>query len=198
MDRPVIGSALKSALATLALAGPVLLGSAPSASAAAASMQPAPRSTGPGPVVDPGVGDRPMGAGGRLLPTDLRQPVGFQQVFALPEGGFARQDGAITAVFPRSVYVNTRFGQRPVVPPGTVFRIGSGVPEWALGAQPAEAAEPALRIATASALGGDPRDRGLTSTPAPAFAAGTMFEDEFYRRVRVADLVFRASRADPD
>ncbi|MEO0716952.1 MAG: hypothetical protein AAFY58_08175 [Planctomycetota bacterium] len=81
------------------------------------------------------------------------------------------------------------------MPPGTVFRIGSGGPEWAIGAQPGEAAEPALRIATASALATDPR---IPPEPAAAamFASGTIFEDEFYRRVRVADLVLRASRVE--
>ena len=184
----MIRNVVNSVIASVALSATGVIASAQSSSTTSAG-------TGPGPAVDPGVGDRPMGAGGRLQPTDLRQPVGFQQVYALPDGGFARQDGAITAVFQRSVYVNTRLGQRPTVPPGTVFRIGSGVPDWAVGAQPGEAAEPALRIATASALATDPR---IPPEPAAAamFASGTIFEDEFYRRVRVADLVLRASRVE--
>ena len=63
---------------------------------------------------------------------DLRQPTGFGDVFRL--GGsdtFARFDGGITALFPRSVYTPSRFGLVPTVPPGTHFSIGEP-PTWLL------------------------------------------------------------------
>lgn len=79
----------------------------------------------------------------RHLSTDLRQPTGFSDIFRI-EGsqshlsryGFsttpandllARVDGAVTAVFPQSVYIPTREGIVPLIPPGTVFFIG-GIP----------------------------------------------------------------------
>lgn len=89
------------------------------------------------------VGDvDPLGISLRQLSTDLRQPVGFRDVFRIngsamharrfgfsaTSGGtdlLARMDGAVTAVFPQSVYVPTREGIVPLVPPGTIFFIGA-------------------------------------------------------------------------
>jgi hypothetical protein len=89
------------------------------------------------------VGDvDPLGISLRQLSTDLRQPTGFRDVFRIngsamqarrygfsATGGgtdlLARMDGAVTAVFPQSVYVATRGGAMPLVPPGTIFFIGA-------------------------------------------------------------------------
>ncbi len=78
----------------------------------------------------------------RNLQTDLRHPTDFRDVFQIsgsareaghwgvanPTGGdlFARVHGAVTAVFPQSVYVAAeKGGVIPLVPPGTVFFIGA-------------------------------------------------------------------------
>lgn len=59
---------------------------------------------------------------------DLRRPIGFSELYAFTnergEEMFARRDGAVTAVFPRSTYVRTRRGSVATVPPGTLFIIG--------------------------------------------------------------------------
>lgn len=85
----------------------------------------------------------PLGVSFRQLSTDLRQPTGFRDVFRIdnanldgPRYGYsnpshatmlARVDGAVTAVFPQSVYMPTRKGSVAMIPPGTIFYIG-GLP----------------------------------------------------------------------
>ncbi len=74
----------------------------------------------------------PLRGNPRVLPTDLRAPMGFEDVFQLrstdrfgrEQSAFARRSGGLTAVFPRSVYVPSRNGLVPEVPAGTVFIIG--------------------------------------------------------------------------
>jgi hypothetical protein len=90
-------------------------------------------------VVEQGVEDLgPMGTSMRQASTDLRQPSGFDVVYRVPGssrgvGGFftspagerlARVDGAITAVFSRSEYVETKKGTKTPIPANTVFYIG--------------------------------------------------------------------------
>lgn len=81
----------------------------------------------------------------RSLQSGLQRPSGFEGVFRVPEdtnnpGSLARLmriDGAVAATFPQSVYMGvylrerrgivertTKIGDLPLVPPGTVFRIG--------------------------------------------------------------------------
>ena len=78
-------------------------------------------------VVDQGVEDR----GGfekslRVLPLDMRVPTGFQQVYRVPgrEDLLMRGNGALYAVFPRSVYQRTPVGAVPIVPADVHFSIG--------------------------------------------------------------------------
>lgn len=59
---------------------------------------------------------------------DLRSATGFGDVFDLGDGRFARVDGGLVAVFPRSTYVGTLDGLVPTIPPGTVFYIGTPAP----------------------------------------------------------------------
>lgn len=84
--------------------------------------------------VEPGIADTdPARKGLRSLRTDLRTPSGFENVYRLDStdafgrtsSSFMRIDGATYAVFPRSVYVPTRAGLMPQIPPGTVFHIGA-------------------------------------------------------------------------
>ncbi len=82
--------------------------------------------------IAPGTTDTgPLARSTTMEPVDLRRPSGFNQVFLLqtedPNASdlFARADGAVTALFSRSVYDRT--GAR--IPPGTQFVIGD-IPDW--------------------------------------------------------------------
>jgi hypothetical protein len=91
--------------------------------------------------VEPVVSDTdPLRTSLRTYPTDLRQPMGFKEIFRINGSaaqaqrlGFssatgqdllARRDGAVTAVFPQSVYREAKNGAVPLIPPGTIFFIG--------------------------------------------------------------------------
>jgi len=75
----------------------------------------------------------PLATSLRSLPTDLRQPSNFDRVYRVRTPGgaqdeqFARVSGALTALFPRSEYTQTKRGTRADVPAGTIFYIG-GLP----------------------------------------------------------------------
>ncbi len=82
----------------------------------------------------------------RVLPVDMRLPTAFQSVYRLPTGGpfsgpfggpfggpvgatssdasMMRGNGALFAVFPRSLYRRTVAGNIPLTPAGTVYHIG--------------------------------------------------------------------------
>lgn len=62
---------------------------------------------------------------------DLRSATGFGDVFDLGDGRFARVDGGLVAVFPRSTYGVAEEGLVPTIPPGTVFYIGTPPPATA-------------------------------------------------------------------
>jgi hypothetical protein len=57
---------------------------------------------------------------------DLRLPLGFQRVYAIPgdSAHFVRGSGAIFAVFPRGTYRRAIEGGSPTLPPSTVFQFG--------------------------------------------------------------------------
>ena len=198
--------------------------------------------SGVGPVtftrIDQTVADvDPLRVSFRYLSTDLRQPTGFRDVYriegnqrplsryGLPTGAgndlLARFDGAVTAVFPQSVYVPTREGVVPLIPPGTVFFIG-GVPSDFFAQAPESPPPPThvnLRVdqrgdAPAPAPSGGPSS-GTTPTPAPAPAAAPaqrrtdekvptveptrasrpIMTDEALRRTTVRELIMKAAEA---
>lgn len=85
--------------------------------------------------VDPTFDDiSPLARSLRVMPTDLRVPIGFERVYRVDgtprlygnapagEGLMARVSGAVVAVFPRSEY-SSQSG-RPLIPAGTVFLLG--------------------------------------------------------------------------
>lgn len=74
----------------------------------------------------------------------LQQPTGFSEVYAGPGGDdLMRINGALYAVFPRSQYVfNEDQGLTPVIPQGTVFRIGTPDPTGVLPTSTAATPEP--------------------------------------------------------
>lgn len=57
---------------------------------------------------------------------EFRAPVGWDAVYRVPgsDGLLMRQSGAVRAVFDRSEYAATRFGQEALVPAGTIYAIG--------------------------------------------------------------------------
>ena len=57
---------------------------------------------------------------------EYRQPSGYDTVYRVPgaDGLLMRQNGAVQAIFDRSEYLPTRFGDQALVPAGTVFAIG--------------------------------------------------------------------------
>lgn len=82
-------------------------------------------------AIEPNVGDTgPLSLSLRKLSVDLKRPSNFERLFQVPGDGdsYMRSNGALHAVFPRSVYgrFRTRRGRttRAVVPDGTVFYIG--------------------------------------------------------------------------
>jgi hypothetical protein len=73
----------------------------------------------------------PLDASTRIVPLDLRQSNDFTSIFEIKGGGeskFVRFAGGLAAVFPRSVYLPTRDGVLPDIPPDTTFYIG-GLPD---------------------------------------------------------------------
>lgn len=88
-----------------------------------------PRESADGPrrVIDPAVGDTgPLSESLRLLDTGLGLPGSFESVQSVPghEELYMRVAGGLYAVFPRSLYVPTRFGDLPIIPNDTIFHIG--------------------------------------------------------------------------
>jgi hypothetical protein len=83
--------------------------------------------------VDPGRQDTgPLAASSRVLPMDLRLPTDFEQVYQLQARTgersraelFARRSGGVTAVFPRSQYMQAGGGILAEVPAGTTYYLG--------------------------------------------------------------------------
>ncbi len=64
----------------------------------------------------------------RVMPRSAQTPANFEYVYRIERGKyagkFARRDGAVTAVFPRSVYSDIDGVIVPSVPPGTTYVIG--------------------------------------------------------------------------
>ncbi len=146
-----------------------------------------------------------------LQPTDLRQPLGFEDVFRLPGGGrggpdrLARISGGLTAVFPRSVYVNTKKGQVATVPAGTIYYIGA-LPAEAPTERPVVEASEAMRwdnrasgmVNTERVRGADSRVRESSQVvratrPTDDARSSGMMTDEGYRRERLRVLLGQAA-----
>jgi hypothetical protein len=101
----------------------------------------------------------------RELRTDLRQPVGFEDVFRISgnEDVLIRVGGGMFAVFPRSVYVNARFGPIALIPGGTVFYMGRESLEMAGLLEPMSGPAPYLPYT-------DPAGQRLNNISPPATA----------------------------
>lgn len=121
------------------------------------------------------------------LPEDLRVPTGFEYVYRNPrdEGSLIRVSGGLIAEFPRSQYDTGRGGLVPVVPPGTVFRIG--LPgEW--NGDGSGRGTPVRRSFNAI-------DRSVPAAGAPALPQPdgsidrSMWQSDVYRAIRVRELL---------
>lgn len=86
-------------------------------------------------AVDQSVADvSPLSESLRFELLDMRVSDGFTRVYRLEgingwQDQYARRDGAITAVFPQSVYLPAEYGGGIAIPAGTVFIIGEP-PAW--------------------------------------------------------------------
>lgn len=110
--------------------------------------------------VDPTVSDLgPSSTSLRILQPGLGVQSAFVNLFEITppigERFFARFDGGVTAIFPRSAYVDTRLGELPLIPAGTQFVIGEP-PAWLLEhyGLPGTPAAPGLGPSSAPGAGG--------------------------------------------
>jgi len=158
--------------------------------------------------------DGPMARSLRQMQVSLQLPVGFNRIYRTPDGRLMRVSGGLYAMFPRSVYYESKFGPTPTIPSDTVFFIGppdlSGAPDHAppdgrvdqrVGLRIGSAVRSAalrtnhvvpLRVgAGPPVLGGSRsmRSHGVESDEsAPAFVA-----DPSYRARRARELMRRAA-----
>lgn len=143
--------------------------------------------------VDPGTTDASSAAVSlRRMDVDLRRPTGFENVylfqgadiFGRGQSMFMRIDGGVTAMFPRSVYVPTRLGMLPEIPPGTIFYIG---------ALPPGPRDPASHISptflnTSLSMRSSPAPESLPAIREVPIAR-SLISNEVYRRHRIEALL---------
>lgn len=157
--------------------------------------------------IEQGVSDvEPIARSLLVQPVDLRSSVGFdilyQGTWTDPILGtrevFARRQGALTAVFPRSSYVLTDQGVIPEIPAGTIFYIGNPAPTadalphaTALGSANGRLD---LRLDTSIPQDGQPLFDNLTALQFDADMS--IWNDESYRQNRVSRLLHAAARAE--
>lgn len=121
------------------------------------------------------------------LPEDLRVPTGFEYVYRNPrdESSLIRVSGGLVAEFPRSQYDTGRGGLVPVVPPGTVFRIGlPGEWNWDNSGRDT----PVRR-----SFNSIDRSVPAVGAPAPPQPDGSidrsMWQSDVYRAIRIGELL---------
>lgn len=173
----MVGSRVSSVLVVAAVCGPAI-----AQPLSAARLQ----------RVDAGRADTgPLAISTRELPEDLRVPTGFEHVYQSPGDGdsLMRISGALVAEFPRSQYNMTSSGPVPVVPAGTVFRIGSRG-EWSWGG--AELHRPVTPAFNAI-------DRRVPAVVAPIAedpdrsVDRSIWQSEVYRSIRIRELLLDAA-----
>lgn len=144
---------------------------------------------------DPGYADTsPNAVSLRHLEVDQRLPTGFEGVYQFSkvdafghgQNLFMRIDGAITAVFPRSVYVPAREGMIPEVPPDTIFHIG--VMPTSVPTAPGRASNATVFLNRSFATpspGSEAEQPVIREMP----IARSLISNEIYRRHRLATLL---------
>lgn len=139
---------------------------------------------------------------------------------ALESGGtkwFARLDGGVIALFPRSTYVETDQGRFAEIPAGTIYALGRP-PASLLGLEPVKRPEfttPDATTTDTSRPMARPADQGAgrstpamlqpTSAPKPAddakaadASAPSVFQNDVYRSRRIRALLLKAARTERD
>lgn len=170
-----------------------LVSTAPSLLSFAALAQPAERSQIQ--RVEAGVADvGPIRVSSRELPVDLLVPTGFEHVYRSigDSQTLMRINGAIVAEFPRSQYDASPWGPLPVVPAGTIFRIGprlSGV--WEM--QP----DSDLQSVAFNRVNTRVRrvERPLLEDP-DREVDRSIWQSDVYRAIRIRELLRRAADED--
>jgi hypothetical protein len=142
--------------------------------------------------VDSGFADTgPLAASHRMAPMDLRVPINFEGVYEFQQRGplgktetmYARMNSGMTAVFPRSSYVQTEGGLVPQVPAGTVYVLG---PPPAL---PPSKAKPPPAAAVDLTYRPTPDDRTISPAVSRAVEPSTIWTSERLRQARVQTLL---------
>lgn len=168
--------------------------------------------------LDPGIGDvSPLRRSLRQLPTGLRMPTNFSDIYAVPgrPGWFMRANGGLWAVFPQSIYEE----HGPIIPHGTVFHIGTPVfqkdqrvspdpardayfgtrtaPAPAKSATDVSGKQPVFRpnIRQRALAEGPPQRRNRLVARNPKLGP-SIIRDRIYRRVRLRELMRRAAMAE--
>jgi hypothetical protein len=155
--------------------------------------------------VDPGTTDvDPLHLSLREMQIDLRRPTGFDTVYRLDaarsfgRGGtmYMRMDGGVMAVFPQSVYRPSPGGMVPEIPPGTVFHLGELPPEL----RPQEPVRPRppgfVDLSLSAAAPPSPPQASPSPLPEALPEVRSIWNDDEYRRRRVATLLSRAADAE--
>lgn len=78
--------------------------------------------------IDEGIADRGSGAVSfRRIEVDQRQDTNFDHIYTAPGRPdlLMRRDGAITAIFPQSIYAVSKGGMIPMIPAGTIYFLGT-------------------------------------------------------------------------
>lgn len=147
----------------------------------------------------------PLATSSQMLPMDLRAPTGFEHVYRAPgaDGTLMRISGGLVATFPRSQYDVREEGIVPVIPAGTVFHIG---PSAGAGGSPWAPASFGFEGSPwrdgASVRPGNAIDLRALVPPPPAMRTAdpagprSIWEDEFYRSVRLRALLAEAAPAE--
>lgn len=159
--------------------------------------------------IEPAIGDAgPLSVNTRVMPKDPRHPLGFDRVYAITRTDafgsgevFLRISGAVTAVFPRSSYVNTPRGPIAEIPAGTRFHIGPLPEEYSSRA----AAPPPSLLRSSLAMDlrapqTQPGDAARAVTPAesvlpppaPVVGVASIWTNEEYRQARIGQILAQA------
>ncbi len=195
-----------------------------------AQLTPSPARPGTLQPIDQGIADRgPLSVGRQSLQRDLRTSDDFRNlytfdrrdVFGARESMFFRRSGAVTAVFPRSAYVQTRRGTFPAIPAGTVFYLGEppelvrprtrgadvvspnfvnlsashdAAPRWGVERQALEVATPKFEAHRADAVPGPAQNALLaqSETLRESMKPHSIWQDDQYRSERASLLLRRA------
>lgn len=142
--------------------------------------------------VEAGVADvGPIRVSSRELPVDLLVPTGFEHVYRSTGDSqtLMRINGAIVAEFPRSQYNASPWGPLPVVPAGTIFRIGprlSGVWDMQPDADPQSVAFNRVSTRVGKV------ERPLLEDP-DREVDRSIWQSDVYRAIRIRELLRRAA-----